>query len=241
MDSGDRFKDRMDELRAGYDPSEGISRHWGADTEAFYEERGLGGRTGFGARPGLLVIDMARAFNDPSFKVGADQTPAVEAIAKLLPAARSAGIPIYFVVTAYHRDGRDAGMFGRKIPALLELQLDEPAAMEVDERIQVQPGEHVIVKKFASSFFGTNLASLLTYDRVDTLILTGCSTSGCIRAAAIDGVSHGFRVVVPEEAVSDRAEGPHHANLFDINAKYGDVVALDEVVGHLAGREVARA
>lgn len=118
MDSGDRFKDRMEELRAGYDPSEGISRHWGADTEAFYEERGLGGRTGFGERPGLLVIDMARAFNDPSFKVGADQTPAVEAIAKLLPAARTAGIPIYFVVTAYHRDGRDVGMFGRKIPAL---------------------------------------------------------------------------------------------------------------------------
>ena len=240
MDSGDRVKDRMDELRAGYDPSEGISRHWGADTEAFYEQRGIGSRTGFGERPAVLVIDMARAFNDPSFKVGADQTPAVEAIAKLLPVARSAGVPIYFVVTAYHRDGRDAGMFGRKIPALLELQLDDRAATEVDERIRVEQGEHVIVKKFASSFFGTNLAPMLVNDRVDTLILTGCSTSGCIRAASIDAVSYGFRVVVPEEAVSDRAEGPHHANLFDINAKYGDVVALDEVIGHLAGSQVAR-
>src|SRR5687767_12545890 len=111
MESGDRFKQRMDELRAGHDASEGISKHWGAETEAFYEQRGIGGRTGFGERPGLLVIDMARAFNDPSFKVGADQTPAVEAIAKLLPVARAARIPIYFVVTAYHRDGRDAGMF----------------------------------------------------------------------------------------------------------------------------------
>jgi maleamate amidohydrolase len=93
----------------------------------------------------------------------------------------------------------------------------------------------VIVKKHSSSFLGTNLLSLLIEDRVDTIIITGCSTSGCVRAACLDGVSYGFRIVVPEACVSDRAEGPHYANLFDINAKYGDVMPLEEVLQHLAG------
>jgi maleamate amidohydrolase len=229
MSDGERFRERMEELASA---SGGVGGHWGEEVKRFYEERGIGARTGFGERPAVLVIDMAVAFNDPSYKVGADQTPAVAAIATLLPVAREAGAPVYFTTTAYHSDGRDAGMFARKIPALLELQLGE-RAVEIDPRLAPAKGEHVIYKKYASSFFGTNLLSLLVYDQVDTLILTGCSTSGCVRAAAIDAVSYGFRVVVPETCVSDRAEGPHYANLFDINAKYGDVLPLEEVIGYL--------
>jgi maleamate amidohydrolase len=233
MSDGDRFKERMEELAGAGGGS--VAGHWGDEVERFYSERGIGARTGFGERPGVLVIDMAVAFNDPAYKVGADQTPAVEEIARLLPAARAAGVPVYFTTTAYHPDGRDGGMFMEKIPALAELQLGDPC-VDIDPRIAPAEGEHVIVKKYTSSFLGTNLLSLLVYDRVDTLIITGCSTSGCVRAAAIDGVSFGFRIVVPETCVSDRAEGPHYANLFDINAKYGDVIPLEEVLTYLSSR-----
>jgi maleamate amidohydrolase len=226
---GDRFKEKMEALSAGGDS---VESRWGADVEQFYAQRGIGARTGFGERPAVLVIDMQVAFNDPAYKVGADQTAAVEAIAALLDVARAADAPVYYSRTAYEPDGRDAGMFARKVPALLELQLGTPG-VEIDPRIAPAQGEHVILKKHSSSFLGTNLLSLLVEDRIDTLIVTGCSTSGCVRAACLDGVSYGFRIVVPESCVSDRAEGPHYANLFDINAKYGDVVPLDEVLGHL--------
>ncbi len=207
---------------------------WINETRALYQERGIGSRVGFGQKPAVLVVDMSRAFNDSAYRVGADQTPAVEAIATLLRPARERGIPIFFTTMAYRPDGRDAGVLGKKMPALLELRLDDPAAIEVDQRIAPSPGEVVLNKKFSSAFFGTTLASLLAEADVDTLLLTGCSTSGCIRATAVDGVSHGFRVIVPEECVSDRAPGPHYANLFDIDAKCGDVVPLAEVVDYLA-------
>jgi maleamate amidohydrolase len=138
-------------------------------------------------------------------------------------------------------------MFGRKIPALLELQVGDKG-VEIDPRIPPAAGELVITKKFSSAFFQTNLASLLVTEGIDTVILTGCSTSGCIRAAAVDGVSYGYHVIIPQECVSDRAEGPHYASLFDINAKYGDVVPMAEVIEHFerlvpgaAGRRVAAA
>jgi nicotinamidase-related amidase len=212
-----------------------VEQRWGEDVEQFYAERGIGARTGFGERPAVLVIDMQVAFNDPAYKVGADQGAAVEAIAELLDAARAASAPVYYTMTAYEPGGRDGGMFARKVPALLELQVGSPG-VEIDPRLAPAEGEPVILKKHSSSFLGTNLLSLLVEDRVDTLIVTGCSTSGCVRAACLDGVSYGFRIVVPETCVSDRAEGPHYANLFDINAKYGDVVPLDEVLGRLRAR-----
>jgi len=117
----------------------------------------------------------------------------------------------------------------RKIPALLDLQAGD-RAVEIDRRLAPIDGEIIITKKFSSAFFETNLVSLLVRDGIDTTILTGCSTSGCIRAAAVDGVSYGYHVIVPEECVSDRADGPHYASLFDINAKYGDVLPLAEVL-----------
>jgi maleamate amidohydrolase len=205
----------------------------GWETEPFYRQRGFGTRIGFGERPALLVIDMARAFCDPSFKVGADQTPAVEAIATLLVPAREQGIPVCFTTVAYLPGGRDGGTFVKKIPALCELIVDDPAAAEIDPRIAPVEGEIVLMKKYPSAFFHTHLVSLLIADRIDTVIVTGCSTSGCIRATAVDAVSYGYRVAVPEEAVSDRWQAPHEASLFDIDAKYGDVVTVSEVVDYL--------
>lgn len=204
------------------------------DTGEFYETRGIGGRVGYGQRPAVLVVDMQVGLDDPAYKVGADQTPAVEAIASLLAVARANDVPIVFVRTGYRPDGRDGGLFIKKIPGLIELQLDTPA-VDVDPRLEPREDDVVITKKFASAFFQTNLPSLLVAEDVDTIVLTGCSTSGCIRAAAIDGISHGYRMILPEECISDRAEGPHQANLFDINAKYGDVVPLAEVVDYLEG------
>lgn len=166
-------------------------------------------------------------------RVGADQTPAVEAIATLLGPARAQGVPIYFTTVAYRPDGRDGGAFVEKIPALRDLVVDDPAATEIDPRIAPLEDEIVLVKKYPSAFFHTHLISMLIVDRIDTLIVTGCSTSGCIRATAVDAVSYGYRVTVPEEAVSDRWQAPHEANLFDIDAKYGDVVPVAEVVTYL--------
>jgi nicotinamidase-related amidase len=216
------------------EPRRAVSERWGVETQEFYASRGIGVRIGFGHHPAVLVIDMAVAFTDPAYKVGCDQTPAVEAISELLDVAREHSVPIYFFTTAYHPDGRDAGTFGKKVPALLELQLGSPG-VEIDPRLAPHEGEMVITKKYSSCFFQTNFPSLLVTEGIDTIILTGCSTSGCVRAAALDGVSHGYRVIVPFECVSDRAEGPHYANLFDIDAKYGDVMPLAEVVEQLRG------
>ncbi len=234
MASQDELGRRMEELGAGFDSErDPIESRWGGDTEAFYAVRGFGTRVGFGVWPALLVIDMTRAFCDPSYKVGCDQTATIEAIARLLAASRAAGIPVYYTTVAYRPDGQDGGVFVRKIPSLLELRLDDPASSEFDPRIAPAVGEGVVAKKYPSAFFGTSLIPMLVARGVDTLILSGCSTSGCIRATAIDAVSNGYRVIVPQEAVTDRAPGPHYSNLFDINAKYGDVVPLAEVLEHL--------
>jgi nicotinamidase-related amidase len=248
MSSQDELQQRIDKLDKGFNArDQDVADRWGTRIKEFYKDRRIGSPVGFGHNLAILVIDMSVAFNDPAYKVGADQTPAVTAIAQLLSAARQHNVPVIYFTTAYDRQGREAGMFGRKIPALLELQVGDKG-VEIDPRIPPAAGELVITKKFSSAFFQTNLASLLVTEGIDTVILTGCSTSGCIRAAAVDGVSYGYHVIIPQECVSDRAEGPHYASLFDINAKYGDVVPMAEVIEHFerlvpgaAGRRVAAA
>ncbi|MEA2283020.1 MAG: maleamate amidohydrolase [Solirubrobacteraceae bacterium] len=226
----------MPEERGGTSPAHGAERIAALTSEAraFYRERGIGARVGFGQRPAVLVVDMSRAFTDPSYLVGSDQTAAVEAIAQLLPVARQCRLPVFFTVIAYTPGGDEAASWAKKIPALLQLRLDDPAAVEIDERIAPAGNEPVLMRKFASAFFGTRLPSTLVAAGIDTVLLTGCSTSGCIRATAVDAVSHGLHVIVPEECVCDRALGPHYANLFDIDAKYGDVVRLEDVLDYLA-------
>lgn len=202
-----------------------------------YRRHGLAGRVGFGERPALLVVDFVRAYTTPGSPLyAAPGVPdAVLASVPVLEQARAAGVPVIYTTVAYAASGLDGGMFVRKVPALLQLTHDSPLAAIVEE-LAPAPGELVIEKKYASAFFGTHLAATLTAQRVDTLILVGCSTSGCIRATAVDGMQHGFRVIVPRECVGDRATGPHEANLFDIDGKYGDVVGVGEALGYLTAR-----
>jgi maleamate amidohydrolase len=217
-----------------------VTHDWLDETRAFYSERGLGARVGFGVNPAMVVIDMTKAFTGPSYKVGCDQTETLAAIAELLAAARGRDVPVFFTQIAYLPDGSDGGMFVRKVPALMELQLSDPNCLAIDERIAPVEGEVVFCKKYPSAFFQTHLASMLVSQGIDTLILTGCSTSGCVRATAVDGISSGYRVIVPEGTVGDRSPGPHEANLFDIASKSADVLPLAEVIEYLEGLEGSR-
>lgn len=216
-----------------------MSSHNVDDAKEFYASNS-GARVGFGEKPAIVVIDMTKAFTDPSYKVGCDQTKEVAAIADLLAAARRRNVPVYFTQIAYLPDGSDGGIFVKKVPALMELQLSDPNCMEVDDRIAPVEGEVVFCKKYPSAFFQTHLGSMLVSQGVDTLILSGCATSGCVRATAIDGISNGYRVIVPREAVGDRAQGPHEANLFDIAAKMADVIPLAEVIEYVDSLPASR-
>jgi len=191
------------------------------------------GSVGFGEKPALLVIDFTLAYTtrgSPFFAEGVAR--AVAATLPLLAAARAARIPVIHTRVEYHPSGLDGGFFVRKVPALRKMVAGEKLA-QIDPVVAPLPEEVVLVKQYPSPFFATPLAAMLTALRVDTLILTGCSTSGCVRAGAIDGLQHGYRVIVPRECVGDRHDGPHDANLFDIQAKYGDVLPRDEVIARL--------
>lgn len=196
---------------------------------------GFGGRAGFGQRAALLVVDFINGYLTPGSPLyAAPGVPAaVEATRPVLEAARTSGVPIIFTRVAYAPDGSDGGVFVQKVPALLQVTEESPLS-QIADVIAPLPDETVITKKFASAFFGTPLVALLHENRVDTIILVGCSTSGCIRATAVDGMQHGFRVIVPRECVGDRRPEPHEANLFDIAAKYGDVVDRADVLRYFA-------
>jgi maleamate amidohydrolase len=201
----------------------------------------MGGRQGAGSRPALLVVDLVYGFTDPDSALACDCEVAVESTAELIAAARKSGAPVIFTTVIYDDAGREAAKaFLAKAPALATL---EPGSrwIEVDSRLAPADGEAVIPKLFASAFFGTPLAAMLTAAGCDTVVVTGASTSGCVRATAIDALQHGYRVVVPREAVADRAPGAHEASLVDLDAKYADVVGLDEAAGLLADPAVSRA
>ena len=200
-----------------------------------YARGGFGKRLGFGQRPALLVIDFVRAYLVKDSPLYAGVEAAQAAAVQLLAAARAAQIPVVHTNVVYQPGGRDGGVFFRKVPALASFEAcAHPDLAAFAEGLEPVPGETVISKQYASAFFGTSLASTLTALGVDTVLIAGLSTSGCVRASAVDCCQHGFIPVVVAEAVGDRASGPHEANLFDIHAKYGDVVALDEVRSWLA-------
>ncbi len=200
-----------------------------------YAGGGFGKRLGFGQRPALLVIDFVRAYLVKESPLYAGVEAAQAGAVTLLAAARAAGIPIVHTNVVYQPGGRDGGVFFRKVPALGCFEAGaHPDLAAFAAGLEPLPGETVISKQYASAFFGTSLASTLTALGVDTVLIAGLSTSGCIRASAVDCCQHGFIPVVVAEAVGDRAAGPHESNLFDIHAKYGDVVGLDEVCAWLA-------
>ena len=191
------------------------------------------GRVGFGDRPALLLIDFVKAYTTPGAALYAPGV--VEAVAHtgpLVELARATSIPVIFTKVLFHPSGQDGGWFVRKVPVLRDFVPGEPLTEIVDE-LPVADNDLVLVKNYASAFFATSLAATLTAQGIDTLVLCGCSTSGCVRATAVDGLQHGFRVIVPRECVGDRHAAPHEANLFDINAKYGDVLPLETVMAHL--------
>ncbi len=201
---------------------------------------GFGGRGGFGRRPALAIIDMTLGFTDPESPLACDLEKPVANIAELLEAARKAEIPVVFTTIAYREsDKLTAAAFIDKVPVLLALEAGTRWA-EIDPRIAPRETEPVLNKLFASGFFGTGLPSLLTAAGVDTLIITGASTSGCVRATAVDALQYGFRPVVPREAVGDRNPDAHEANLYDVDAKYGDVVPVEEVLEYLEEVRAAR-
>jgi nicotinamidase-related amidase len=223
------------------DPTDSIDPHMtddtniahGDDVARYYEAHDFGGDVGFGDRPALLVVDLINAFTDPDSDLGSDVSDVLDATSDLLAAFREHDLPRYFTTVAYEESYGDAGVFIEKVPALRDLKLGTPS-VEVDDRVAPVGDERVLLKKYASAFFGTDLSTELTTDGVDTLVLAGVTTSGCIRATAVDGMQHGYRVVVPEDAVGDRAEGPHRANLFDIDEKYGDVVTVEAVLAAIS-------
>lgn len=202
------------------------------DKQEIYRQADLGGRVGFGERPALLVVDFQKSFCTPDYVGGADFSEAVQNTATLIGACRGQDMPVIYTVVAYLDPQREAGRFLEKCPAL-KWSVIGADAVALDPRLGRLASEPCLVKKYASSFFGTDLGSMLVLLGVDTLIVTGCTTSGCVRATVVDGMQHGYRVVVPRECVADIAAEPHEANLFDIDAKYGDVLTLDEMLQHV--------
>lgn len=189
----------------------------------------------FGKKPALLIVDMTYAFVDDRFPIGFGKTgrPCVTAIRRLLDQARQLGLPVFFSGGLLARNAAERGLW-KSTANVLPPGL--PDSNEIVPELSPLPTETVIRKRRPSAFFGTELASLLIYHQVDTVLLTGMVTSGCVRATALDAFSHNLRVIVPEECVADRAQVSHAVNLFDIHMKYGDVISLQAVMGELTRR-----
>lgn len=202
-----------------------------AEVDAFYKQRGIfQGTFGFGKRPALVVIDMAYGWTDPAYAgASARLDAAVAALQQLLPAARATRIPIYYTTSVYH----DEPQFKSAADYSPNFRPWDRRACEIDERVRPLPGEPVIAKEHASAFAGTPLVGKLLGRGVDTLLITGCSTSACVRATATDAKSHELRPVIVREAVQDRSEVAHEWTLFDIQARFADVVSLGETLDYL--------
>jgi maleamate amidohydrolase len=191
------------------------------------------GRVGWGTRPAVVVVDLVRAYTEPGgpFELP-DPGPAVAATAELVGAARAAGHPVVWTVVRYSPGLADGGLFVRKVPALAAFAEDAPGDWG-ELALAPAPGEPVVAKQYASAFFGTSLAATLHAGGVDTVVVCGVSTSGCIRASATDALNHGLRPQVVRQACADRSEALHEGNLADLDAKYADVTDLAEALAHL--------
>ena len=227
----------------GSGASEGDTRfneHAVEDALQVYSQSGIGFRVGFGERAALVVVDLQNGFTDPASPVGDNLETVTDATARLLKVARGLQLPIAFTAVGFHESHRDGEAWLRKMPGLGVL-VEGTHWCEIDERVKPGAGEPVWTKRGSSAFFGTPLQTFLVGARVDTLVVAGCVTSGCVRATVVDAVSLGYRTIVPEECVGDRAAGPHAWNLFDIDAKYADVEPLARVVEQLEARTSTRA
>jgi len=193
-------------------------------------------KIGYGARPALILVDFVEAYFNPNCDLYADVQDTLDSALRVREAARAAGIPVIYTNVVYHKSGVNGGRFYQKAMPLKNFVAGSPMGawpkgLEPDE------SEIVISKQYPSAFFGTSLAPMLAAQGIDSLIITGVTTSGCIRATCVDACSNGFITIVVEEAVGDRHAAPHEANLFDMNAKYADVVSETDVVNYLQGLE----
>ncbi len=203
-----------------------------------YRERGFQRRVGYGSRPAIVHIDLANAWTRPGHAFTCENMDVIiPACQDLNRAARAKGVPVVYTTTAYEvtdsGQPSDMGLWASKIP--LETLAVGSSSVDIDERIAPENGDQVITKKRASAFHGTNLASFLTANRIDTIIVTGVTMAGCVRHTVEDGIAEGFRPIVVEEAVGDRVDGVVAWNLFDIDAKFGDVEPLENVTSYLEG------
>jgi nicotinamidase-related amidase len=205
-------------------------------TEHTYERAGFGAPVHRGRRPAIVIVDLSRGFTEPQFPTGADLTDVVAATARLVEAARRIAAPVIYTTIAYDPAEADGHAYAwlDKAPGLRVLRSGSEL-VDIDPRLPRGEHDPLIVKKGASAFFGTHLAATLTSLGADTVVICGATTSGCVRASVVDAVQSGFPVLVPRECVGDRAQGPHDANLFDIDAKYGDVIDLEDALQYLGG------
>lgn len=208
--------------------------NYGQQTERTYERAGFGAPVRRGSRPAILVVDLTRGFTEDGFPSGADLTEVVGSVGELIASGRSSGVPVIFTAIAYTpaEAAGDAVTWLHKAQGMRSL-VEGSDEVALDPRLPREPEDLMVVKKGASAFFGTSLAALLTGLGCDTVLVCGATTSGCVRATAVDAVQSGFSVLVPRECVGDRAAGPHEASLFDIQAKYGDVIDLKEAADYL--------
>jgi nicotinamidase-related amidase len=201
-------------------------------TRAVYNRAGLGHAVRRGNRPAVLVVDFTYGFTDPTYDTGADMAEQVTATGDLLAIARAKTVPVVFTTIAFDAGEVTTLPWLDKAPGLVALRPGS-RLVEVDGRLLPRVDETVLVKTGASAFFGTPLPTILAARRVDTLIVAGATTSGCVRASVVDAVQFGYPVLVARQCVADRAQGPHEASLFDMNEKYADVVDLAEVIAYL--------
>jgi maleamate amidohydrolase len=207
------------------------------DLAGDYAAAGFSQRLGFGRRPALLVVDFVNAYLTKGNPLYAGVEDALAAATELLHAARAAALPVIYT-RVYYEPGAAPGPFFRKVQALRNFVGDTPAG-QICAELAPAPGDIVVRKQYASAFFGTPLKAILDERGVDSLLIAGLSTSGCVRATAVDAVQSGFIPLVVREAVGDRAAGPHDASLFDLDAKYADVVSLAEALAHLRALPLA--
>ena len=208
-----------------------------SDLSEDYAAAGFGGRLPFGTNPALLVVDVCNAYLDPASPLYAGVESALASNIRLADAAREAGLPVVFTRVLYSADGRDGGLFYRKVPALKAYLPGNPLG-DFPEGFAPRGDEVIVTKQYASAFFGTTLAATLNAMRIDCLLITGFSTSGCVRATALDALQNGFAPFVVRDACGDRAPGPHESNLFDLQAKYAEVIGEGEAIELIARTSV---
>jgi len=202
------------------------------DKSKIYEKAKLGGSIGFGERPAIVVIDLQKGFTLPTAPAGGDMTSTVEAVNKLTEAGRKKNIRVYYTRVGYNKDGIDLGLWGHKAMVLRDFVRDH-WYYEMDDRLKIREGDVIMEKHWPSAFFATHLLQMLVATHIDTLIVTGCTTAGCVYATTVDSCSYGFRTIIVSDGVTDRAQETHNMFLWNMGQKYGDVMSADEAIAEI--------